>query len=291
MDITQLFKACVKTVRLRNKDLPAPDKNRILKKHPKDEFTVKSNDICKQITQLKNLLLENRAAYMRFAYHLKGSAQMSDEERDMIDSESEKILGLCTHLISEFRQECWKRKVAAQHADYMDAVLEILSNYLKTVYDIYNTQKEYRIRHELDTYKFLKLESNKKLIPVIPPREKFKLDSKEINGDDMDTGSEEPDSQSGSKNSSYMENGRVSSSERVALDEDIARRQLALEEEDISPEDIQMFESENKQLLNELKGLSEEVEQIEKNVVDIAKLQEIFTEKVELIEHSISHCY
>lgn len=34
------------------------------------------------------------------------------------------------------------------------------------------------------------------------------------------------------------------------------------------------------QLYNELKGLSEEVEQIEKNVVDIAYLQDIFTEKV-----------
>ena len=49
---------------------------------------------------------------------------------------------------------------------------------------------------------------------------------------------------------------------------------------ELSPEDIQMYESENVQLYHELQGLSEEVEQIEKNVVDIARLQEIFTEKV-----------
>lgn len=43
-----------------------------------------------------------------------------------------------------------------------------------------------------------------------------------------------------------------------------------------------MFESESNQLYKELKGLADEVEQIEKNVVDIARLQEIFTEKVRL---------
>uniref|UniRef100_A0A1B0D164 Syntaxin-18 n=1 Tax=Phlebotomus papatasi TaxID=29031 RepID=A0A1B0D164_PHLPP len=41
----------------------------------------------------------------------------------------------------------------------------------------------------------------------------------------------------------------------------------------LSAEDIQMFESENVQLYHELQGLAEEVEQIERNVVDIAHKQ------------------
>lgn len=65
----------------------------------------------------------------------------------------------------------------------------------------------------------------------------------------------------------------------IAIDEDQANK-YALEEEHLNADDIQMFESENVQLLNDLKGLSDEVEQIEKNVVGIARLQEIFTEKV-----------
>lgn len=53
MDITPLFKACVKTVRLRNKKIPQPDKNRILKKKHRSEIHIKSKDICYQITQVK----------------------------------------------------------------------------------------------------------------------------------------------------------------------------------------------------------------------------------------------
>lgn len=74
---------------------------------------------------------------------------------------------------------------------------------------------------------------------------------------------------------------------KLALDEEIAADQSSytLDEEEqhgneLSPEDVQMFEQENKQLLSELKGLSEEISQIEKNVTEIAKLQDLFTEKV-----------
>lgn len=85
MDITPLFKACVQTVRLHNKSLPLPDKNRILKNSKKDEFSVKVKQIRYQISQLRNFLIENRAAYMKFACYLKRSAQMTNEERDIID--------------------------------------------------------------------------------------------------------------------------------------------------------------------------------------------------------------
>lgn len=76
MDLTPLFKACIKTVKLQNKSISPPDKNRILRKTPRDEFSKKTKDIKYQITQLKNFLIENRAAYMQFACHLKRSAQV-----------------------------------------------------------------------------------------------------------------------------------------------------------------------------------------------------------------------
>ena len=78
MDITPLFKACVKTMRLQNKSIVQLDKNRILKKSSqKDEFSKRTRDIKYQITQLRNFLVENRAAYIQFACHLKRSAQVS----------------------------------------------------------------------------------------------------------------------------------------------------------------------------------------------------------------------
>lgn len=273
MDITPLFKASIKTIRLRNKSIPAPDKNRILKKATKSDFTIKTLDICHQITQLKNLLIENRSAYMRFGCHLKSSAQMSDEERDIIDSESEKIIGICTQFLNDLKLDVKRKVCSKQEGEHMQNVLDLLSSYLKSIFNIYNKQKAYRMQYELETYKFLKLESNKKLIPVIPPRERVaaRLDDEPITTD-------ETDDDFGVENdrSELVERNRRN---RIELDDDIASRH-ALEQDEISAEDIQMFESENIQLYKELKGLADEVEQIEKNVVDIARLQEIFTEKV-----------
>lgn len=272
MDITQLFKASIKTIRLRNKSIPPADKNRILKKASKTDFTIKTLDICQQISQLKNLLIENRSAYMRFGCHLKSSTQMTDEERDIIDSESEKIIGICTQFLNDLKFEVRKKVCTKQEAEHMQNVLELLSSYLKTVFNIYNEQKAYRIQYELESYKLLKLESNKKLIPVIPPRERVaaRLEYNEPK-DEMDDFGMDVDSERNELDRKKRN--------RIDLDDDIASRH-ALEQDEISAEDIQMFESENVQLYKELKGLSDEVEQIEKNVVDIARLQEIFTEKV-----------
>ncbi|KAM4048822.1 syntaxin-18 [Anomaloglossus baeobatrachus] len=51
-------------------------------------------------------------------------------------------------------------------------------------------------------------------------------------------------------------------------------------EDELSPEEIQMFEQENQRLVSEMNSLCDEVRQIEGKVVEISRLQEIFTEKV-----------
>lgn len=281
MDLTPLFKASVKTVRLRNKSIILPDKSRILKLKPRDEFMIKANDVRFQVTQLRDLLIENRAAYMRFGYHLKTFSQMSDLERDIIDQESEKIITICNQYLTDLKGECLKAMngpMKKQVAQYKLGVLEILSDYLKDVFRIHNEQKASRVQYELDTYKLLKLESNKKLIPIVAPlgRERpeffkyFNLDTDTTESEDIETSSAEV-------RQDTMRTNTIQSD--IAIDEDQANK-YALEDEHLNADDIQMFESENVQLLNDLKGLSDEVEQIEKNVVGIARLQEIFTEKV-----------
>lgn len=294
MDVTPMFKACVMTVKLRNKNLPAPNKNRILQKQAKDEFSKEVKDICHQITSLKTLLMENRAAYMKFACHLKNSAQMSDEQRDLIDRECEKIVSFYTRHLTQLRYEWKKKDLKRQRQEHVEAVLELLGSYLKTVQKIHLDQKRYRMQHELETYRLLKLESDKKKIPVSPVSDetytrtvKQKKRNEDLDGwdhEDVESSEEEQE------NEPLLNNAGTESrsASKVALDEDIQKEQLRYEESsELSPEDIQVYESENMQLYNELQGLAEEVEQIEKNVVDIAKLQEIFTEKVVSQKHDI----
>lgn len=280
MDITTLFKASVKTVRLKSATaFTVPEKSRILSKKPRNEFSEKAKKICYQITQLKNLLVENRAAYMQFAYHLKNSAQMTDEERDVIDRESENIIRICTGMLSDFKTECRMSRRSKQMTEFMDLVIEALSSYLNAVNHIANEQRQFRIQRELETYKFLKLNPDKISHSCVPPKlvnneqkefEKHKVTKMRTSTDDEDI----------DEFAANLEHSRVKG---ILPDEELESSNLFLEDEDeLSPEDIQIFESENVQLYNELKGLSEEVEQIEKNVVDIAHLQEIFTEKISL---------
>lgn len=350
MDVTTLFKACVKTARLKNKSLTttAAEKttttNRSVEKRKTTAFTEKTRTISHQLTQLRDCLLENRSAYMKFGCHLKGVAQkMTDQERDLIDGETDKILTICTQLIIELRHEVKSYKAQGQKAEYMENVLESLTTYLKNVFGISNQMRTYRVKKELETYKLLKLKADKRDIPETPKlakqREKLKSgdggeglrrrknrrksradeerrDSRD--GWDIETlsdaelannnkSSDEEDAleddnyDSGTDAGDFIaersfqadSSSRRSIPSKLALDEEIAAdRSYNLEEEEqqaheLSPEDVQMFELENKQLLSELKGLSEEISQIEKNVTEIAKLQDLFTEKVTLQQSDI----
>ncbi|XP_055596731.1 syntaxin-18 [Uranotaenia lowii] len=293
MDITSLFKASVKTVRLKLSASaplePKPNKSRILGKKPAHEFSEKAKKIRFQITQLKNLLVENRAAYMQFAYHLKSSTQMSDDERDIIDRESENIIRMCTEMLNDFKTECRKAKRTRQMTEFMDLVIEALSNYMNDVHHIANEQRQFRIQRELETYKFLKFYSDKKALPTFPSR----LSNGGLSNGTSQAGCIEQSQQNRKRNTWSFENSEnedefaesleQSRAKAAAQEEDIVNSSTFLDEnEELSAEDIQIFESENVQLYNELKGLSEEVEQIEKNVVEIAQLQEAFTEKISL---------
>ena len=62
-------------------------------------------------------------------------------------------------------------------------------------------------------------------------------------------------------------------------------------EHDFSPEELQTFEQENKRIFDEMNSLANEVRNIEGRVVEIAKLQEVFSEKVLEQTKQIDHVY
>lgn len=285
MDITQLFKATVRTVRLKNKSTSTFDK-RILKVRTRDEFTKKASDIKYQLTQLRDLLIENRSAYMRFGLHLKSSSQMTDEERNIIDKESEKILSLCQQFVNDLKTE-YSVHSKKQIINHKLAILDILSNYLKDVLRMHSDQKRSRIQHELDTYKLLKLESISTADSSTHGRNNYINNQKcaFYNNSRLSIGAKEINHCDAKVKQSVGQIPLKINESEVAIDEDQANKFAIDDDDDVeqfSSDDVQMFESENVQLINDLKGLSEEVEQIEKNVVDVARLQEIFTEKVHI---------
>ena len=214
---------------------------------------------------------------------------MTNEERDIIDRESEKIINICTQFICELKLEYNTKNWTKQQRVHADAVIELLADYLKGVYNIFNDQKNYRIRRDLETYKFLKLDSEKRRddheMEKIEYKEEMDLDKPDDDAAvSVDNDEEEKPLIKKTQNVSRKSlDTEISASNQSIEDDANTSRQQQNEANGLSAEDLQMLEIENKQLLSEFKGLSEEVQQIEKHVYDIAKLQELFTEKVCLI--------
>lgn len=337
MDITQLFKASVMTVRLQRKAELAAAKGKAQEKQQRaaskgsagyKNFAKQAKDVCNDITTLRNVLIENRIAYMRIGQHLKSATHMTDAQRDCIDRESEKFVTLCTQHLANMRRDFKTEKRKLQDRQHIEAVLQLLVSYLHSVEQIYLDQKKYRVQHELETYRLLKLAADKKKIPVRPAGAdsgklaRLQLSNGSSNSnEEKDTHLQDDDEDNDWNNDSWTEwedeheeqqqvesssskgnkevtqqkprmrkrsrpqpagQSSADSSAKVALDEDNQKtaQQQQNDEDALSAEDMQLFEAENVHIYNLLQGVSEEVEQIGKNVVDIAQLQDIFTEKV-----------
>lgn len=273
MDLTNLFKACVKTIHIRNKSIS--DKNRILKVKTRDEFLLRANDIKYQISQLRDLIVDNRAAYLRFGFHLKTARQMTNEERDVMDLESDKIIVICNQYINDLSDNFLKDSshYKEQFVHHKLLLLNILSDYLRKVYQMHCEQKKYRIQHEVYTLKLLKLETKKKNFSNWGnSHSNEKIFLKYIFNED------------GKKSEITHQNSSIRSKSiiyQTLEDDQIENRAV---DEKSNEEDIQLLEKENIIMLNEMNNITEEVGQIEKNVGDIAQLQDIFTEKVGMIK-------
>lgn len=240
MDNTVLFKACVKTVRTRNKALGEKDKKTNILKKSRDPNLSKAKDILKQITTLRDFLNENRKAYINVISHFSNVTNISEFDREIIDSNAQGYMSICSTLLQELRTECSKRIQTKQLAEHYANVILSIENYLKGVGKSYAELKAMRVKRALDNRKISKLElelsSNK-----LPVEKEQKLTPTPI----------------------------------------IPDKSIPINPEDqLSSEEMQMFESENGLLYNELNSISEEIQQIESKVVHISELQEVFTEKV-----------
>lgn len=267
MDITPLFKACIKTVKTRNKafGIQSPgsdDKQRILRSKPKTGFMAAAKDITSQITKLRDFLLEHRERYLSFFNTVTGD-EMSETERDQIDTGAQRIINTCSHLLKEFRHDNRKLSVSHQTREYMDGVIDLIDSYLKAVCKIHSELKALRVKQALDMRKLSRLELPHTKSNIPNPF----IEKKEIEKEDKET---------------EVEVEEVDTSKTKM---DLSENEIAVmsDEGELSAEELQLFESENVQLLNELNSMTEEVRQIESKVLHIAELQEIFTEKVAIL--------
>ncbi|XP_067361250.1 syntaxin-18 [Channa argus] len=260
VDITLLFKASVKTVKTRNKAIGIAfdsTKDEIFKRsRPRSGFSPKAKEVITNITKLKDFLLQHRKDYVSAGSLISSDlSRMTDSERDQIDQDAQIFMRTCSEAIKHLRNE-EKQVTSAQIKEHRGAVLDLIEMYLKSVCKLYSEQRAIRVKRMVDKKRLSRLapEHSKveKAVEMQPTEEKtVKEESSEKSASEvLNTTMEEH----------LWEEGRV--------------------EDELSPEEIQMFEQENQRLVSEMNSLVDEVRQIEGKVVEISRLQEIFAEKV-----------
>ncbi|ELU09741.1 hypothetical protein CAPTEDRAFT_127156 [Capitella teleta] len=242
-DITNLFRATVKTVRTRQKkDKPIVDQSIIGSSKKRGEFAVKSRNVVVGITKLRDFLLEHQKEYLSGSNALGWErSTLTDADRDQIDNNAQVIIRTCSEAIKILRNEAFMNKLQPQVEEHRKSALALIDGYLKAVCKVYSEQKAIRVKRVVDKRRIARLEPGKRKTP----------DPTEYGNPQNDEGGKP----SADKNS----------------DE---------EEDEISPEEAQMFAVENEQLFDEMNSLVDDVKNIEGKVVEISRLQEIFADKI-----------
>ncbi|KAK5622156.1 Syntaxin-18 [Crenichthys baileyi] len=260
VDITLLFKASVKTVKTRNKAIGVnvdSVKDEVFKKsRPKSGFSLRAKEVITNITKLKDFLLQHRKDYVSAGSLISTDlSRMTDSERDQIDQDAQIFMRTCSEAIKQLRNEVEKRATSAQIREHRVAVLDLIEMYLKGVCRLYSEQRAIRVKRMVDKKRL------SRLTPEHPGKAEKTMDSEPAEEKVVKEESSEKNVSEVQDNSvNLWEEGRV--------------------EDELSPEEIQMFEQENQKLVSEMNSLVDEVRQIEGKVVEISRLQEIFAEKV-----------
>ncbi|XP_053314247.1 syntaxin-18 isoform X2 [Spea bombifrons] len=200
-------------------------------------------------------------------------SRMTDAERDQIDQDAQIFMRTCADAIQQLRTEACKEMIPSQVKEHRNAVLDFIEDYLKRVCKLYSEQRAVRVKRVVDKKRLSRLEPEqlKRIKTSLPTSETPKPQDTAEEGRTVTEENNDravPDLQG---TAGYWDEGRG--------------------EDDLSPEEIQMFEQENQRLVSEMNSLFDEVRQIEGKVVEISRLQEIFTEKVLHQETDIDHIH
>lgn len=260
MDVTLLFKACVKTLRTRNKALGVlhdSDRTVILKpRQPPSDFNCKAREINSSISKMKNFLREHRNDYINSTHLMYEASHMTDQERDQIDKDAQQFVFQCRDLLRKLRKETRNQCLTPQQLSHHEGIITLLEDHLKSACKMYTEQKAIRIKRAYDKQKLSRLE----------PEVRKPLPSERAGGEEIPC--------------SPTEGASVVGSASGDVTDLFAFEDWKDESFTVSHEEIQMFEQENKKLYEELNSLSDEVRNIEGKVMEISELQKVFTEKV-----------
>jgi len=283
-------------------------------KGSKSEFNLRAKDIIVKITKLRDFLLRHRMDYINIHSHLifEQVRSMTDAERDQVDGNAQAVMRSCGEEIRLFRSDLTRQKLRPQVEEHRSITITMIDTYMKVVCKIFSEMKAVRVKRVLDRKRLSRIGGNvasKRVENAVEASHKrLKLTKEEDDGGeerattpppldaaspsaDVDAASlDDADSDANSPttlNDAASERGGNASTTwaSTSFDDDVDVDRIA---DNLSAEEIQMFEQENAFLIDELQNTTDDVKKIEGQVIEIARLQEIFSEKILQQEGDIS---
>ncbi|XP_065918478.1 syntaxin-18-like isoform X2 [Dysidea avara] len=222
----------------------------------------------KQISKLRDFLLEHRKNYIDTSGHLVSSTHtgMTDAERDSIDSEAQQYMKLCTDAIKQLGDYGSVENIPTQAQIYHKEVQSLLESFLKEVCRLYSEQRAVRVKRIVE----------RKQISRLLPRS-YQLKATGASNEDSSSSPEDKPEPSDSKTEPNGEDTKPAAAA-------VAVTTTATEEDNftskLSAEELNELEQENQLMFSELNSVADEVKQIEGKVVEISQLVDVFSEKI-----------
>nr|XP_060511883.1 syntaxin-18 [Panthera onca] len=286
VDITLLFRASVKTVKTRNKALGVAvgggadgSRDELFRRspRPKSDFSSRAREVISHIGKLRDFLLEHRKDYIN-AYRMDAVTAFAPEvfqgrlwkgsAGGLLRSTDAAVYQACSaislmhrvgsfkkylimmhrsislpdpkHLLS-FSVPAHKEVHSQQVKEHRSAVLDFIEDYLKRVCKLYSEQRAIRVKRVVDKKRLSKLEPE--------PRTK----TRESVSSEKVSRNPSQDSEEKSVTEEYPEKVPAESQPELGTWGD------GKGEDELSPEEIQMFEQENQRLIGEMNSLFDEV--------------------------------
>jgi len=221
---------------------------------PCTDFGKTANNIASNITELMSFLISNKKKYVGGIMEKDG---MKEWEKDKIDSDCTKFISSCSQSITNLRMTIKADATANDQVfTHRGYVIDILNAYLKSFGHMYHELKGIRCKQLLEMKRLSRLQgSTVKASPDLKDKQKIDEDSRGP----------------------------------VAFNSKNFKKILYEDSDDaLSSEDESQFEQENLKMLSDLNSVMDEVKVIEEKVVEIARLQQVFSEQVIQQEHDIN---
>lgn len=197
---------------------------------------------------------------------------MTDEMRNKLDRDVEDFIDICNSKVNVLNQDIRQDAATDQIMEHRRAVIQIIIRILNNFVNYYAQLRGTRMKRTYEKERYDRIESASGRIS--PSQEFESISSDTISLENLGTLIDED-----KFGSSNVTQSSQNSSHNI---DDWHQQSLIAAEHhtSISPEEIQTLALENSQIHDELLTLNDEVKSIGKKVVQISKLQELFTEKV-----------